>query len=339
MTILPRPVTLLHEGEQPRTVAAARLASIDQFRGFAVLAMVFGNYIIGISYLPDWLKHSPDIGLTVIDLGAPWFIFAISLTVGLSAGRRVRREGWAAMIGHGFTRSMALVGIGAIFGTFQIGFGMNPGGVNWGVLQAIGVANFLTLLAIGLPVGVRLALGLALLGGYQALLDRFWLDVVLASPHGGIQGAMAWTAMLMLGTVLADQYHSGGGRRALLPWLGAALLVAGMLLTAWVPVSKPRVSASYVLIALGVSTLLFMLFAYLTDRLDLRSPLLMACGRNPLALYLIHQVMLGLVVLPGIPGWYAEAAPPLVLIQLAAMVGAIGWIGRELDRRGWYFTL
>jgi predicted acyltransferase len=95
MDLQQRLKTAVSRSEPLRTAAATRLDSIDQFRGFATLAMVLGNYIVGIAYLPTWLKHSPDIGLTIIDLGAPWFIFAISLTAGLSARRRIKAAGAA----------------------------------------------------------------------------------------------------------------------------------------------------------------------------------------------------------------------------------------------------
>jgi len=339
MQLLPRLDTRLHSRAAPQAASTGRLASIDQFRGFAILAMVLGNYLIGVTYLPAWLKHSPDIGLTLMDLGAPWFIFAISLTVRLSARRRLAAGGWRHTLSHGFTRSMALVGIGSILGAGQIAFGLNPGGVNWGVLQAIGAANLLTLLVIGLACELRLALGLLLLWGYQFTQDRFWLESVLNSPHGGIQGVLAWAAMMILGTVLADLFHGDGRGRDLYPWAAAVMLAVGIGLAVWVPVSKNRMSASYVLITLGISALLFLAFHLLTPRLNLHVPLLVACGRNPLLLYLIHQVLLGLLVLPALPAWYAQAPPPLMVLQAAALLGAVAWIGRELDRQHIYFTL
>ena len=63
-----------------------RISSIDQFCGFAILTMVHANFMVGIQIIPAWLKHAPDIGLTVIDLIASFFIFAISLSYGLSFG-------------------------------------------------------------------------------------------------------------------------------------------------------------------------------------------------------------------------------------------------------------
>ncbi len=339
MQLMARLEAAFHATSIPRVAATTRLESIDQFRGFAVLAMVIGNFIAGIAYIPAWLKHTPDIGLTVVDLGAPWFIFAIGLTASLSAQRRVAADGWGKTIAHAFTRSMALVGIGSILSAGEIAFGLNPGGIDWGVLQAIGVANFMTVLVIGRSAKVRLAVGLLLLWAYQLLLDRYWVGIVLLSRHGGIQGSLAWTAMLILATVLADLFHSPPHGWKIHALVSTLVLVAGLGLSTWVAISKNRVTASYVLITLGVSGLLFMVFYMLTDHLRLRSSLLTACGKNPLLLYLIHQVLLGLFVLPNNPAWYAAAPLWLVVLQATALVGALGWIGVELDRRKLYFTL
>ena len=48
--------------------AAGRMDSIDYFRGLSVILMVLVDYVGGIASVPGWLKHAPDIGLTVADL-------------------------------------------------------------------------------------------------------------------------------------------------------------------------------------------------------------------------------------------------------------------------------
>lgn len=53
-----------------------RISSIDAFRGFAIIGMVIVNYIAGISWMPAFLKHAPDIGLTVADFIAP-FLYSL----------------------------------------------------------------------------------------------------------------------------------------------------------------------------------------------------------------------------------------------------------------------
>ena len=57
----------------------SRLASIDYFRGSAVLAMVLASYLFGTKALPAWLRHAPDGKLTAVDLDAPWLRWDIGL--------------------------------------------------------------------------------------------------------------------------------------------------------------------------------------------------------------------------------------------------------------------
>ena len=155
-----------------QTQPSPRLAAIDQYRGFAILGMVLANYLAGVSWIPAWLKHAPDVGLTVIDLIAPFFIFSIGLTYALSFRRRAGRDGWPAAARHFILRYLAVLGIGALLSAGQIALNIDTNGVNWGVLQAIGVAGLLTLAVIRLPLWGRAAAGLGLLAGDETLSIR-----------------------------------------------------------------------------------------------------------------------------------------------------------------------
>src|SRR5512140_94077 len=110
-----------------------RILSIDQFRGFAILTMVPANFMVGILIIPAWLKHAPDIGLTVIDLIAPFFIFAIGLTYRLSFQRRFTLIGAFKTYSQFFTRYLAIVGLGAVISAGETALGLNPSGIDWGV--------------------------------------------------------------------------------------------------------------------------------------------------------------------------------------------------------------
>lgn len=332
-----------------------RIPAIDLFRGLAILLMVLANYLAGPEVVPAWLKHAPDAGLTVIDLIAPFFIFAIGLTYGLSARRRISRDGWGAAGRHFVIRYLALIGLGCLLSTAEIFFGLNPSGVNWGVLQAIGVAGLVTLPFIRLPGWARAALGLALLAGYQAALEAGLRPVVLGMPHGGLPGAIAWSAMLLLSTALADLVHGDGKPRMTWFWgASAAALALGLALAGLgVVVSKNRVSASYVLVSLGLSGLLFGVVAAWVNRAGAKessaglslqpaksavsnglfskgSALLAAWGSNPLLLYLLHQLGLGFFYLPPFPAWYELAPAWLVACQAAALVAALSWAAWRL---------
>ncbi len=325
-----------------------RLPGIDLFRGLAIVLMVLANFLAGPAVVPAWLKHAPDVGLTVIDLVAPFFIFAIGLTYGLSARRRSQRDGWRAAAAHFALRYLALIGLGALLSTGEFFFGLDSSGVNWGVLQAIGVAGLVTLVFIRSAGWLRAALGLALLVGYQIALENGLREMVLGMPHGGLPGAAAWSAMLLLATVLADLYHAGKLRRYGLA--SAAALLGGLGLAALgVVISKNRVSATYVLVSLGASGLLFGMLDGLTRRFRMGAgsvtrdasslagewvltpaTLLLAWGRNPLLLYLLHDLGLGFFYLPPFPGWYAQAPAWLVPLQAAVLLAALSFVAWRL---------
>ncbi len=319
--------------------AHRRVDSIDQFRGLAILLMVLANYLAGVEWVPAWLKHAPDVGLTVIDLIAPFFIFSIGLTYGLALRHRIDKDGWPKAAWHTCRRYLVLIGLGALLSAGEIALGLNPGGIAWGVLQAIGVAGLITLLLIRLPGWMRVLSGLGLLLVYQILLENGWMAIVLASPHGGLHGSLGWAGMLLLSTALADLFHHPThGKR----WFWASCLLAlviGLVLMALWAISKNRVSASYVFVSLGASGLSFSFLAGLVDRLRLRFPLLSAWGKNPILLYLLHLLLLGVVALPGIPVWYGQAPFELVIAQIIALVGLLSLVAWQLEKRNLILSL
>lgn len=316
-----------------------RLESIDAFRGFSILLMALADYLAGPAVVPAWLKHPADIGLTVIDIIAPMFITAIGLTFGLSFRSRLARDGKQKTVMHFLERNLALIGLGALFTTLGNISGAEIDPSNWGLLQAIGVAGLITLVFIEMPVRVRWTVGLGLLAVYQILLNIFWLGTVVGSTHGGIEGALSWGAMLIMATALGDMFHDAPRGRRWFPWVSIAMLALGLLLALVVPISKHRVSASYVLVSLGISALVFWGFHLMEERFGRTIPMLVKWGRNSLLLYLLHGALLGIVVLPQAPWWYEQAPVWLVVLQAAGMVEVLNWIAWILERKHIQFSL
>ena len=316
-----------------------RLESIDQFRGFAIFLMILANYMTNVQVIPAWLKHAEDIGYTVIDLIAPMFVFAMGLTYGISFRRRLERAGAWNTYQHLLTRYLALLGLGYLITLVWELSGIQPPSVNWGLLQALGAAGLIALPFISLSTVWRVIIGLGILAGYQFLLDRFWLQDVLIAPHNGPWGALSWGAMLILATALADLYHDQRRGQWVFPLISAGLVVVSLRLASLIPLSKDRASTSYVLLSLGLSGLVFFLFHLLAEKQQWRLPILTDWGRNPLLLYLLHYVLLGIFALPAIPAWYVQAPLWLVFVQILALIGTLSWIGWYLNRKKIYFVL
>lgn len=318
----------------------ARIPGIDGLRGLAVLTMAMGNLGLGVAWVPAALKHSPDIGFTIADLVAPLFVVLSAFTLGPALQRRRDAQGGRAAAGWLVTRSLALIGIGGLISGGQWVALPPPPGTDptWGVLQAIGTASLLTGAVILLRPAVRVVVAVIVLGVYECLLNTVWLDTVRNAIHNGILGSLAWGGLMILGTAVADVW------RAITPhWRKLAFLVtvgvlstgAALALSAAFPIAKARASATYMVLSLGLSLLLYVLFeAALTPR-PTAVMWLQRVGKRPLAMYMAHLILLAPVTL-GPAALYAAAAPPLTLVEAALLACALVALAYVLDSRPRY---
>jgi predicted acyltransferase len=302
-------------------VPIARDAAIDRFRGLAILMMVIANFFEHVRAVPGWLKHASDVGITVVDFIAPAFIFAIGLTYPGSVRRRISRDGARGMVERVVVRALALIGLGMLFSIGERRFGLGGGALPWGTLQSIGAAIILALPTLFLPAAARLAAALAGLAAYQWALDAFWLEEVVASSNAGLQGSLAWALLLVVSTVFADLYAE---RRTRWYLAAAALMLAAAVAAArWIPVSKHRMSLSFVLIVAASSAIAFRVFDLTRGWFCGRGRLLAAWGANPLALYVAHLFLLAVFLVPEVPWWHVEAPLWLTAVQGAGFVAAL----------------
>lgn len=99
-----------------------RIRSIDRFRGFCVFSMVifqFLSHFPSLGFLSRLAVHDINQGIVILpgmtlaDIIAPAFIFAIGLTYALSFYNWLGKFGLKSAIIHYVERALALVGIGA----------------------------------------------------------------------------------------------------------------------------------------------------------------------------------------------------------------------------------
>jgi heparan-alpha-glucosaminide N-acetyltransferase len=63
-----------------------RLLSLDAFRGFVILLMIWVNYVAGMPGIPYWLEHAGPRadGITLPDLVFPGFLFIVGMSIPLA---------------------------------------------------------------------------------------------------------------------------------------------------------------------------------------------------------------------------------------------------------------
>jgi len=101
----------------PPARATQRLASLDAFRGFDILTMVFVNYIAGMRAIPFILRHAAadQDAFTLTDVVFPGFLFIVGVSIPLALAKR-KTEGrtGVSLLGHILVRTLALLFLGVL---------------------------------------------------------------------------------------------------------------------------------------------------------------------------------------------------------------------------------
>jgi len=210
---------------------------------------------------------------------------------------------------------------------------------------------------------------------YQILLDRFWLETVLDSSHGGFPGSISWGGMLIIASGIADLINGEGEERAptackkiatsepkivALKFIAAGLIfvAVGAVLGELVPISKNRVSATYDILSIGISAVIYGLASssiglrkrsgkmHVSDGSAMSNSkvtqyrqygqitqFLVWWGRNPIFLYILHLLLLGLFALPKASWWYRDAHPVLATFQFIFITAILTGIARALYQK------
>jgi len=276
-----------------------RIASIDQFRGYAILGMVFVNFVSRFDATPWMLKHH-RFGMSYNDTIAPIFMFVVGMGFRLSLMRHIETVGLRTARIDAAKRYLILTLIGAVvyFGYF------------WDALTDIGIGGLLALPLMDKSRGIRVLGAAASLALFQCLFSLTpYGDWLMAnSLNGGPLGPLSWASILLAGSVAYDMIAAGTRREIVLACLGWGLGLAalGFILKAEWPGIKPAwpfsqygMTAPYPLYATGLAFLTYLAFYLICDVAGWRLPHLTVLGENPLALYAVHGILIaiGLLIL------------------------------------------
>ncbi len=307
-----------------------------------------------ITQLPEGgLKN---IGLTVTDLVAPFFVFIVGIAIPLSKGRR-GREWWR----HVLVRTVMLILAGVVYISLILGLSWW-----WGILQAIGVAYFMGAASMKLSRPGRWAAIAGLLVFHMVMSHYFawWLHFgdtpapfwTISQVHGSWAKpltlhcrpwvSISYGVMTMIGVLLGEAV--AGGRRmeitrtAIL--IGVVFTLAGIALhTAGLHTgatelcfNKPDVTASYAMFASGVGAFTFFLMYYAIDIRGWKKwayPL-KVFGANALLAYFLQIIMRIFFRALHIEPLFA-GQPNDALLQWASLLDSPLWRAFLLDKSGY----
>ena len=191
----------------------------------------------------------------------------------------------------------------------------------WGTLQVLGTAGLLLLPLILFPALVRLVIGIVGLSVHQFLLETSLKQVIYDGFEGGILGSLSWGSMLIISSVLAEGLYKylneskEDDQKAMIIYFllgGIILTTIGIILNCFsvinfnFVISRQYISASYVIISVGISSLFFYSLFYLieifgkTHDLFKKDNFISKLGRNSFFLFIIHILLISLIV-PVIP--------------------------------------
>ena len=280
--------------ENARQSTAARLVSLDAFRGIAIAGMILVNNPGTWRTVYRPLRHASWNGWTSADLIFPFFLFAVGVAVALSIAPSVERgeSRWRLLV-KTLRRGLTIFGLGVFlngFPRFDLSVLRIPG-----VLQRIALCYVCASIAV-LTLRVRgqgLTAAISLLG-YWAMMALIPVpghtsreltpDVNLAAYidnallhghllHDGLDPEGLLSTLPAVGTTLFGVLTGHWLRSAQTPsrgtlglFVGGSLaVVCGLAMGVWFPINKSLWTSSYAVFTAGVALNLLATCYWLID--------------------------------------------------------------------------
>ena len=277
--------------------AFMRLTSLDVFRGMTIAMMI----LVNMASLPDdgnkylWLDHAPWHGYMIADLVFPFFLYIIGVAMAFSLAKYTSES--TSVPKHVYwqiiRRSLILFGLGLILNNLVWNYNLTHPKIFadlehlriMGVLQRIGIAFFLTSIAIlnlstrgiwilagEILIGYWLILNFipaldnsdgvfTQLGNFGAYIDRLIITPAhlhkgsgsMSDPEGLFSTLPAIVNILfgyLTGAWLKRQSISSRTSLNLLMF-GLAAVIIGLVWNSFFPINKKLWTSSYVLFTTG----------------------------------------------------------------------------------------
>src|SRR5581483_2888530 len=120
-------------GKEPNP---GRIASLDQFRGYTVLGMLFVNFVGGFQAIHPIFKHH-NTYCSYADTIMPHFFFAVGFAYRLTLLRRLQKGETTSAYLRVLRRNLGLILLGLVI------YHLDGGVKSWSALQELGASGFL----------------------------------------------------------------------------------------------------------------------------------------------------------------------------------------------------
>ncbi len=351
-----------------------RIISLDQFRGYTVVGMLFVNFLGGYHLVPAVFKHH-NTYCSYADTIMPQFFFAVGFAYRLTFLRRLATSGFATAAAAVIKRNLGLILLGFVI------YHLDGQAESWADLQKLGLHGFfaqafrrhlfqtlvhiavtsiwvLPVIASGASTRILFMIasaGLHLLVSWQFYLNWAWKTPVI---DGGPLGFLSWTIPILVGSLAYDAMVRDHDDSSVLPMLtrwsvvlmgvGYGISCLGGYLAAppFVPpppshtvdlwtMSQRTGSIAYLTFAAGFSLAVYAFFVLICDRWGWQFALFRIFGQNALAAYIIHPMVAG-AVKPYLP----KDSPAWYLIAgFGLYFGICTLLNRYLEKHSLFLKL
>ncbi len=195
------------------TYSGKRVLSIDVFRGFTILVMIWVNELAGISNIAPWLKHmaADADAMSFVDIVFPGFLFIVGMSIPFAIQVRLNRGATPLELGlHITMRFLGLIVLGLFMMNTETGFDQTRMGMSislWGLFSFM----FAILVWNAYPVKLdkRITISLKTTGWIGLLI----LFLTYKTPDGegmqihwwGILGLIGWAYLIAIGIYLISK--------------------------------------------------------------------------------------------------------------------------------------
>lgn len=289
-----------HMAEENKSVLPQRLLSLDVFRGLTIAGMILVNNPGSWGYVYEPLEHAPWHGWTPTDFVFPFFLFIVGVAIPFSFNRFYEKGGNdKTLIKKIVVRSLILFGLGLFLAFFPKcvipKFDLSHIRI-FGVLQRIALCFLFTSLIVMkvkswkgqitvaylLILFYWLAIDLIPVPGYSAgMLTKEvslpgFIDTVLLGPHSltptydpeGIFSTIPAISTTLIGVLVGNWLRSSRtpiDKTVGLFVIGNFLLLAGVVMSIWMPINKYLWTSSYVVFMGGMAMVFLAICYYLID--------------------------------------------------------------------------